>query len=99
MKPTRKKPKKQGPIEQGPTKQTREQIIAESIEDAMRPYLGVLPPEALQTMRDILEDTMATHPVATQALDELVGQPVPDRSGTRVREENGGQDGDQGDPS
>ncbi len=69
-----------------PAKQSREQIVADTIEDAMRPYLGVLPPHALATMRDILEDTMATHPVALEALD-VMDEPQPvDESGTRVRE-------------
>lgn len=74
-----------------PPKRTREQIVAASIEDAMRPYLGVLPAHALATMREILEDTMATHPVALEALDEL-DKPMPDQSGTRVRDdgESGG---------
>jgi hypothetical protein len=87
MKPTRKAPKKK----KAPEKQTREQIVAELVEDAMRPYLAVLPPHALQTMRDILEDALTTHPVATSAIDEMLAAPVPDQSGTRVRDENGGK--------
>jgi len=70
----------------------RERIVAESIEDAMRPYLGVLPEEALATMRDILEDTMATHPVALEALAALEARPLDDRSGTRVRENSRDED-------
>ena len=79
-----------------PKKQTREEIIAETIEDAMRPYLGVLPEHALRTMRDILEDTMTTHPVALEALDALdPSQPV-DESHTRPREDKSGDGGDDG---
>ncbi len=63
---------------------SRREIIEATIEEAMRPYLGVLPPEGLQTMRDILEDAMTTHPVALEALDQLAAQP-PDRSGTRPK--------------
>jgi len=79
-----------------PAKQSREQIVAETIEDAMRPYLGVLPDYALKTMRDILEETMATHPVAVEALDEMEKEAaVVDKSGTRVRD-GGDDDGGAG---
>jgi hypothetical protein len=76
-----------------PAKRTRQQMVNDTIEDAMRPYLGVLPDHALKTMRDILEDTMATHPVAVEAFDEMEREAaVADGSGTRVRD--GGNDSD-----
>jgi hypothetical protein len=79
-----------------PEKPTREQIVAETIEEAMLPYLGVLPAHALATMRDILEDTMSTHPVALEALDAMdAPQPV-GRSGTRVRDDGDGERGEGG---
>jgi hypothetical protein len=77
-----------------PKPQSREQIVAETIEEAMAPYLGVLPKEALETMRDILEEAMATHPVALAALDALDAQAAPDRSGTRARDHD--DDGPEG---
>lgn len=87
MKPDRKQAKKTPPA-----KRSREQIVADTIEDAMRPYLGVLPDYALATMREILEETLATHPVAVEALDDLEKEAAAvDKSGTRVRD---GGDGD-----
>jgi hypothetical protein len=71
----------------------RDRIVAESIEEAMRPYLGVLPEEALTSMRDILEEAMETHPVALEALDAIEARPAVDRSGTRVRRD-GSEDDD-----
>jgi hypothetical protein len=89
-----KTPRKAAKKKTTPVKQTREQFVAETIEEAMRPYLGVLPPHALATMRDILEDAMATHPVALEALDAIDAEQEQkvDRSGTRVRD--GGEGGD-----
>jgi len=76
---------------------TRAEIIAETIDDAMRPYLGVLPPEGLKSMRDALEDALTTHPVAVEALDAIEQQAPRDRSGTRVRgEDPRGEDDDGG---
>jgi len=71
-----------------PAKAPLDPIIEDAIERAMRPYLGVLPPEGLKTMRDILEDTLTTHPVAVEALAEMRGEPVVDKSGTRPRRED-----------
>jgi hypothetical protein len=78
-----KKSKKTEPKEQP----TRRQVIDAAIEDAMRPYLGVLPPSGLKTMRDILEDALTTHHVAVEAIDELVGGKAPGQSGTREKHE------------
>jgi hypothetical protein len=85
--------KHKAPPKPPPTMTPRERIIAEAIEDAMRPYLGVLPPEGLATMRSILEETMATHPVVLDALAEMEGAPPRDRSGTRVKDGEGADDG------
>jgi hypothetical protein len=75
---------------------SRHEILEETIEEAMRPYVGVLPPEGLKTMRDILEDALTTHPVALEALAELEGQPAADRSGTRPRDPGAEDDHDGG---
>jgi hypothetical protein len=79
------------------TPKPRAEIIAETIDHALGPYLGVLPPEALQSMRDVLEDALATHPAATEALDALRGRQPMVGSGTRARGENDG-DGDGDEP-
>jgi hypothetical protein len=77
-----------------PRRKSRRELIDEAIEEAMRPYLRILPPAALATMREILEEANATHPVALEALDALeAGQEV-DHSGTRVRGDQ--DDGEQG---
>jgi hypothetical protein len=67
------------------SRKTRAQIVEETIERAMRPYVGVLPPSGLRTMRDILEDALTTHPEALAALDELEAEPTENRSGQRRR--------------
>jgi hypothetical protein len=71
----------------------REKIVADAIEEAMRPYLGVLPEEGLATMRDILEEAMATHPVALDALAKMEADPATDRSHTRVKGDGGTEGG------
>lgn len=86
-------PKK--PAAPAPAKPPLDPIVEDTIERAMRPYLGVLPPEGLKTMREILEDTLTTHPVALEALTEMRGEPVVDKSGTRPRRE-GEDDGEGG---
>lgn len=73
----------------------RARVVAEYVEEALRPYVGIAPEETLAIMREILEETMATHPVALRALDALeANQPV-DQSGTRIRGDAG--DDDDGD--
>jgi hypothetical protein len=74
---------------------TRAEMIEEMIEEAMRPYLKVLPPEGLKSMRDAIEDALTTHPVGVEALDAMERQAPQQRSGTRVRGEDpqGGDDG------
>jgi hypothetical protein len=67
-------------------------IVEETIQRAMRPYLGVLPPAALRTMRDALVDALTTHPVAVEATAALRAQAEADGSGTRVRD--GARDGE-----
>jgi hypothetical protein len=93
----RKKPNKTAGAEPD-EKRTRRQLIDEAIEDAMRPYAGVLPASGLQIMRDILEDALATHPVAVEALDEMTGGKSPGQSGTRTKGEDDGEEppGDDG---
>jgi hypothetical protein len=67
-------------------------VLVKAIEDAMRPYLGVLPASGLATMQDILIDALTTHPVAVEALAELKEQDPTGASGTRVRREDEGKE-------
>lgn len=68
--------------------------VEATIQRAMRPYLGVLPPAGLQTMRDALVEALTTHPVAVEATEALRKQAVAAGSGTRVRD--GATDGEDG---
>jgi hypothetical protein len=68
-------------------------IVTAAIVRAMRPYLDVLPMEALEIMRDRLVDALTTHPVALDALAEMRQEPGAGQSGTRVK----GTSGDEGD--
>jgi hypothetical protein len=75
----------------------RRKMIDEAIARAMAPYIGVLPEAALATMREVLEESLATHPVAEAALDALEAQPEVGSSGTRVRGDK--DDGEEGEGS
>lgn len=81
-----------------PTDEPLDPIVEATIQRAMRPYLGVLPPAALQTMRDTLVEALTMHPVAVEAVDALRKRAAADGSGTRVRDgaleqEDGGEKG------
>jgi hypothetical protein len=95
MKRTTRKPLDPRAAATAEAPKTRAEMIEKTIEDAMRPYLGVLPPEGLKSMRDALEDALTTHPVAVEAFDAMERQAPKQRSGTRVRGEDprGGDDG------
>jgi hypothetical protein len=69
------------------SKKHKDPLIEEQIERAMKPYLGVLPQHALDTMREILEDTLETHPVATGILGQLRQRQPVESSGTQVSED------------
>jgi hypothetical protein len=74
--------------------ETLDPIVEETIREAMRPYLGVLPPEGLKSMRDALVDALTTHPDALEALEAIKQGPPVGRSGTRPRgEDDDGEDG------
>ena len=53
-----------------PADEPLDPIVEATIEQAMRPYLGVLPPAALQTMRELLVDALTTHPDAVAAVQD-----------------------------
>ena len=74
-------------------------ILAKAVEDAMRPYLDILPASGLETMRDILVDALTTHPVAVDALAEIRrNEPPSGGSGTRVRRDDGDDGDEEGEP-
>jgi hypothetical protein len=85
MKRTPRKPPEPRAKTKPAAPKTRAEVIEATIQDAMRPYLGVMPPEGLKTMRDILEDALTTHPVATEALDDIEKQAAEEASGTRTK--------------
>jgi hypothetical protein len=73
-----------------PAPEPLDPIVEEVIQQAMLPYLGVLPPSGLESMRYALVDALTTHPDAIDALRAMREQPAADGSGTRVRDGNGG---------
>nr|AYM54433.1 hypothetical protein [Phaselicystis flava] len=58
-----------------------EAFIQAEIARAMKPYLGVAPPQLLATMRATLEEQMRTHPVMLGMMKQLVARKPVDRSG------------------
>ncbi len=61
-------------------------IVEAEVERAISPYVGLLPPEVLKTMREVLEDALTTHPVAMKLIDHLRERVAPDASGTIPKE-------------
>lgn len=46
-------------------------LIEAQVERALAPYRGMVAPEALAEMRDVLTDVLATHPVAVRLMARL----------------------------
>jgi hypothetical protein len=55
---------------------TDDALLEAQVERAMAPYVDMLPPEALDEMRAILSDFLATHPVASRLMARLRPAPV-----------------------
>ena len=78
-------------------------LVAAEVERALSPYVGLVPPDVLQTMREVLEDALTTHPVAMKLLDHLRERVAQEVSGTIPKEgaeprleEKGKAGGDEG---
>lgn len=56
-------------------------LIKSEVEDAVAPYLELLPPVAIDEMREFLEDMFATHPVASLLIARLATPPNVTSSG------------------
>ena len=46
-------------------------LIEAQVERALAPYRSMVTPEALEAMREVLTDVLATHPVAVRLLARL----------------------------
>lgn len=57
-------------------------IVEAQIERSLSRYAGLVTPEMMATLRDVLEDALTTHPVAQKLVDSLRERTVPDASGT-----------------
>lgn len=57
-------------------------IIEAQIERSLSRYAGLVTPEMMATLREVLEDALTTHPVALKLVDSLRERTVPEASGT-----------------
>jgi hypothetical protein len=74
------------PTPKGPVKPAKDPLVEAELERALQRYVGLVPPAMLETMRDILEDALTSHPVAVKLLDHLRERPAEDASGPRPKE-------------
>ncbi len=66
---------------------TRDPFREEVVERAVKRYEGVLPPEAVDEMRRVLHETLATHPVGSTLLERARPRQAPDTSGDAETEQ------------
>ncbi len=57
-------------------------IVEAQIERSLSRYAGLVTPEMMATLREVLEDALTTHPVALKLVDSLRERTAPDASGT-----------------
>jgi hypothetical protein len=57
-------------------------IVEAQIARSLSRYAGLVTPEMLATLREVLEDALTTHPVALKLVDSLRERAAPDVSGT-----------------
>jgi hypothetical protein len=63
-------------------KPVHDSIVEAQIERSLSRYAGLVTPEMMATLREVLEDALTTHPVALKLVDSLRPRAVPDASGT-----------------
>lgn len=56
-------------------------IVEAQIERSLSRYAGLVTPEMMATLREVLEDALTTHPVALKLADSLRERAAPDASG------------------
>jgi hypothetical protein len=61
-------------------------IVQETIEATLATYRGVVPPDTLRSLREVLEDALTTDPYAVGLIGQLKARPVPVESDVVVRE-------------
>lgn len=66
-------------------------LIAGFVERAVAPYRGLLPPDELVELEELLGDILATHPAVAPAVDRLRKQNPPSQSGARLKRGGRGQ--------
>ena len=65
-----------------PPKSVHDPIVEAQIERSLSRYAGLVTPEMMATLREVLEDALTTHPVALKLVDSLRERAAPDASGT-----------------
>jgi hypothetical protein len=58
-----------------------DELVTQKVEAALAPWVGLLPPEALEEFREQLEDFLCTHPVMERMVTQVLPAPVVAASG------------------
>ncbi len=61
-------------------------FLADRIEDALAPFVGILPAEALQAMRESITEVMRDDAFARQLVERARPKAAPLQSGERVKD-------------
>lgn len=69
-------------------------FLDEVVEEALAPYRAALSEDLLEAMRRVLEDTLATEPLARQLLSRARPRAVPLQSGDQPTDAQGQEPGD-----
>lgn len=64
-------------------------FLREQVEQAVAPYAGVLPPEALEELREVLEVVLYAHPAVAPVVERLRRRRPPAESGGRLKGQGG----------
>lgn len=83
-------PQRSGEAEGGASGGGEDPLIEAHVERAIAPYRAVLPPEALEELRELMVAVLLTHPEVAPVLDRLRRRSPPDRSGARPKRRSDG---------
>ena len=65
-----------------------EKLIEELVDDAFAPFIGLLPPDVMETFREELADALALHPQASLLVRRALPDPSAHKSGEVDRDDS-----------
>jgi hypothetical protein len=72
------------------TKAEKPDEVEEIVDDILRDFAEILPPDLLEDTREMILDAFEAHPNARAVAERLRERPAPDRSGTEATLEGEG---------